>query len=143
MAQTASSSQTITYTTDAGLRLVGDAWGASDAIRIKLSIDSFRTRDGFVLLTYVLVQDLHGCPSFSRSLGRQTCGGGTHMDEEAAQGEFGLKDSLPPTRCEGLAMPHQFQQTPFTLSLRPEVCPSLGAEGRIEHNEQHATIEIT
>src|SRR5207245_2089944 len=62
-----------------------------EPIRIKLSIDSFRTRDGFVLLTYVLVQDLHGCPSFSRSLGRQTCGGGTHMDEEAAQGEFGLK----------------------------------------------------
>src|SRR5437899_8829865 len=109
-----------------------------EPIRIKLSIDSFRTRDGFVLLTYVLVQDLHGCPSFSRSLGRQTCGGGTHMDEEAAQGEFGLKESLPPTRCEGLAMPHQFQQTPFTLSLRPEVCPSLGAECRLEHNEQHA-----
>jgi non-heme chloroperoxidase len=31
MAQTVSSSQTITYTTDAGLRLVGDVWGASDA----------------------------------------------------------------------------------------------------------------
>ena len=89
------------------------------------------------------MQDLRGCPSFSRGLGRQTCSGGTDMEEEAAQGEFGLQDGLHPTRCKGLEMPHKFQQTPFTLSLRPEVCTSLGAEGLIEHNEQHAPIEIT
>src|SRR2546430_8295678 len=70
--------------------LIGAKIGGTIArIRIKLSIDSFRTRDGFVLLTYVLVQDLHGCPSFSRSLGRHTCGGGPPLGEEAAPGEVG------------------------------------------------------
>jgi hypothetical protein len=109
---------------------------------MKLSIDKRRKCNRFVRLFQTLVQDLRGCPSFSRGLGRQTCGGGTHMDADVAQGEFGLKDRLHPTRCEGLEMPHKLQQTPFTLSLRPEVCTYLGTEGIIEHNEQHATIEI-
>src|SRR6266851_5296533 len=53
-------------------------------IRIKLSIDSFRKHDGFVVLTYTLLQYLRGGPSFSRGLGRQTFGGGTDVGEKAA-----------------------------------------------------------
>ncbi len=53
-------------------------------IRMKLSIDSFRKHDGFVVLTYTLLQYLRGGPSFSRGLGRQTFGGGTDVGEKAA-----------------------------------------------------------
>ena len=44
MAQMTSSSQTITYTTDAGLRLVGDAWGASAAPPVLLLHGGGQTR---------------------------------------------------------------------------------------------------
>src|SRR3989442_485153 len=63
-------------------RLVGG--GTFQGIRIKLSIDSFRKHDGFVVLTYTLLQYLRGGPSFSRGLGRQTFGGGTDVGEKAA-----------------------------------------------------------
>ena len=53
-------------------------------ICIKLSIDSFRKHDGFVVLTYTLLQYLRCGPSFSRGLGRQTFGGGTDVCEKAA-----------------------------------------------------------
>src|SRR6266568_7699903 len=58
--------------------------GPSEGIRMKLSIDSFRKHDGFVVLTYTLLQYLRGGPSFSRGLGRQTFGGGTDVGETAA-----------------------------------------------------------
>ena len=58
--------------------------GPSEGIRMKLSIDSFRKHDGFVVLTYTLLQYLRGGPSFSRGLGRQTFGGGTDVGEKAA-----------------------------------------------------------
>jgi|SRR5438132_4300598 len=58
--------------------------GTLRGIRMKLSIDSFRKHDGFVVLTYTLLQYLRGGPSFSRGLGRQTFGGGTDVGEKAA-----------------------------------------------------------
>src|SRR5713101_6663240 len=60
------------------------AWLPFTGIRIKLSIDSLRKHDGFVVLTYTLLQHLRGGPSFSRGLGRQTFGGGTDVCEKAA-----------------------------------------------------------
>ena len=66
----------------------GDPWAWHGPrlypIRIKLSIDSFRKHDGFVVLTYTLLQYLRGGPSFSRGLGRQTFGSGTDVCEKAA-----------------------------------------------------------
>ena len=119
------------------------SWRPSQGIRMKLSIDSLHTRDGFVLLTQTFLQDLRCCPSFSRRLGRQPFGGSTDTCENTTQDELGLEDGLHPMRCKGLEMSHKFQQTQLTLSLRPEVRTYLGVEGIIEYNEQHATIEIT
>ena len=40
-------------------------------------------------------------------------------------------------------MPHEFEQTQLTLFPHPEASTYLGAEGIIEHNEEHAAIQIT
>ena len=40
-------------------------------------------------------------------------------------------------------MPHEFEQTQLTLFLLPEVRTYLGTEGIMEHNEEHAAIQIT
>jgi len=98
-------------------------------------MDSFRTHDGFVVLTYTLLQYVRGGPSFSRGLGRQTFGGGTDGWEKAAQGALGLQAGLHPTRCTGLEMPPEFAPPQLTLLPHPEGRTSLGAEGISEHNE--------
>jgi hypothetical protein len=79
----------------------------SQAIGIKLSIDSFRTRHGLVLWPELLGQDVRGCPAFAHGLGRHTWGGGPELAPAATQDEFGLTAGLPPGRCTGLDMPHQ------------------------------------
>ena len=114
-------------------------WG----IGMKLSIDRFRKGDGFLLLTQTFLQDLRGCPSFSRRLGCQPFGGGTDTCEHPTQGELGLEDGLHPTGGKGLEMAHEFEETQCTLFLHPELRTHLWTEGIREENEEHATIQIT
>ena len=101
-------------------------------IGIKLSIDSFRKGDGFVLLTQILSQDLRCCTSFSRCFGYETFGSGTDTCEKTTQGELGLKDGLHPACGKGLEMAHKFEETQLTLFLHPERSTYLWAECIIE-----------
>ena len=110
---------------------------------MKLSIDSLRKRDGFVLLTQTFLQDLRCCPSVSRRLDDQPFGGGTDTYEHTMPDELGLEDGLHPTGCKGLEMVHEFEQTQLTLFLHPELRTYLGTEGIREEHEEHATIQIT
>jgi class 3 adenylate cyclase len=112
-----------------------------EPIRIKLSIDSFRQYDRFVLFPQTILQDLRCCLSFSQCFGCQTFSSGTDTCEKTAQYELGLKDGLHPTFCKGLEMAQEFQQTQLTLSLHPETSPHMWTECIIEQSEQHATIE--
>ena len=110
---------------------------------MKLSIDSLRKRDGFVLWTPTFLQDWRCGPSFSRRLDDQPFGGGTDTYENTRQDELGLDDGLHPTGCKGVEMAHEFEQTQRTRFLQPELSTHLWTEGRREEHEAHATIQIT
>ena len=96
-----------------------------------------------MLLTQTFLQDLRGCPSFSRCLDDQSFSGGTDTYENARQDELGLENGLHPTGCQGLEMTHEFEPTQLTLFLHPELGTHLWTEGSGEEHEAHATIQIT
>jgi hypothetical protein len=108
-----------------------------------LSINSPCQCDGFVVLPQALTQALYGGLSFARRLRRQTFCGGTGLLEKSAQGELGLKEGMHPPISQGLARPDEFEHAQFPLVFHPHSRPHLRAERIIEHNEQHAAIEIT
>ena len=116
--------------------------GPPRGIRMKLSIDSLRKRDGCVLLTQTFLQDLRCCLSCSRRLGCQPCGGGTDTGEHTTHAKLGLEDGLHPTGCKGLEMSHQFQETQRTLFLPPALRTYRWTERIREAHEAHAPIQI-
>jgi len=112
-------------------------------IRMKLSIDNYCKFNGFMLLSQTRAEYLRCCASFSRGLGRQTFCGGTGTGEKAAECQLGLKDRLHPPIGQSLEMSDEFEQTQFTFFLQPQGMTQLWAQRIIEHNEEHAAIEIT
>ena len=110
---------------------------------MKLSIDSLRKRDGFVLLVQALTQYLCCGWPFARRFGCQPFGGGTDTCEHTTQDELGLEDGLHPTGGKGLEMAHEFEETQLTLFLHPELSTQLWTEGIREENKEHATIQVT
>jgi len=110
---------------------------------MKLSIANCCKCNGFMLLSQTRAEYLRCCASFSRRLGRQTFCGGTGTGEKAAECQLGLKDRLHPPIGQSLEMSDKFEQTQCTFFLQPQGMTQLWAQRIIEHNEEHAAIEIT
>ena len=84
---------------------------------MKLSINSRRKCNGFVLLAQALPQYLCCGLSFACCLDHQPVCGSTGPLEKAAQDELGLKDGVPPPISQGLEMPDEFEHAQFPLFL--------------------------
>jgi hypothetical protein len=110
---------------------------------MKRRIDSCRRRDGFEELTSIFLPDVRGCPSCSRGLGRQTCGGGTGTWPQAVPRACGRQDGRHPPRGQGVAMPPAFQPAPGPCWLQPPRRPPRRARRLMEPPEAHTPSQGT
>jgi hypothetical protein len=86
---------------------------------------------------------LRGGAAFAGGFGHQPFSSGTSPVQEGAECRLGPQEYLQPLVGYGPEMPHEFEQTPFSVFRPPHPRLQGWAEGISEQNEEQPAIKIT